>query len=264
MKRAALGLLALVTLFPLYWMAVTALSPAGQIFARTLHLYPSRAAWENFARVWSLYPYGRWALNSAVVTLAGATLSTLLSVMAGYAFAKHAFRGSLLVFAALICTMMLPEQVLLIPQFLLAAKLHGVDSWWALILPGAAQAFGVFVARQSLAGFPDELLEAARLDGADEWTIFWRIVLPLSKPLLAVLFLFAVLDRWNDFAWPLVILQDQDALTLPVGLSRLFGEHATDWAAIMAVSIATVVPILLLFAFLQRYLVRGIAREGIK
>lgn len=264
MKRAALIALACLTLFPFYWMAITAITPGGEIFTRTLRLFPAHPNLTSFARVWNLYPCGVWALNSAVVSLAGALLSTLLSVMAGYAFAKHPFRGVSLLFGALIATMMLPESVLLVPQFLLVAKLHWVDSWWALILPGAAQAFGVFVARQFLVGIPDELLEAARLDGASEWSIFWRIVVPLAKPLIAVLFLFAVLDRWNDFPWPLVVLQDRNALTLPVGLSRLWGEYNTDWPAIMAVALTTVAPILLLFAFLQRYLVRGIAREGIK
>ena len=264
MRRFLLIAAALLTLFPFYWMAVTAFTPNGEIFDRTLHMFPSHPSWQAFTRVWDLYPCGRWALNSAVVSLTGAALSTLLSVMAGYFFAKHEFPGRHLLFAALICTMMIPEQVLMVPQFLMVAKLHGVNSWWALILPGAAQAFGVFVARQFLAGIPNELLEAARLDGAGEWTIFWRIVVPLSRPLIAVLFLFAVLDRWNDFGWPLVVLQDQAALTLPVGLSRLFGEHGTDWSAVMTVALTTVVPILILFAFLQRFLVRGIARDGIK
>lgn len=264
MKRAALLALAALTLFPFVWMGITALSPESDIFSRTLHLFPSHIAWSNLRRVWMIFPYGWWLTNSTVISLVGATLSTLLSVAAGYAFAKFQFRCKGLLFGALIATMMVPEQVLMAPQFLLVAKAHGLNTYWAAIVPGAAQAFGVFLSRQFLTGLPDELLEAARLDGASEWTIFWKIVLPLSRPLLAVLFLFTVLDRWNEFAWPLVVLQDRNAMTLPVGLSLLFGEHSTDWAAIMTVALCTALPMLAVFAFLQRYLVRGIAREGIK
>ncbi len=264
MKRFLLFALAVLTLFPFFWMAATALSPASEIFSRTLRLFPWPIAWGNLARVWNLFPYGWWLLNSTVVSLLGAALSCALSITAGYAFAKFPFRGNALLYALLIATMMVPEQVLLAPQFLLVAKAHGLDSYWALILPGAAQVFGVFLSRQFLSGIPDELLEAARLDGAGEWTIFWTIVVPLSRPLLAVLFLFTVLDRWNEFAWPLVVLQNRTAMTLPVGLSLLFGEHSTDWGAVMTVALFTALPMLALFAFLQRYLVRGVAREGIK
>ena len=264
MKRALLTTLALLTLFPFFWMGVTALSPENDIFSRALRVIPSHIEWSNLRRVWDVFPYGRWLSNSTVVSLAGATLASLLSVTAGYAFAKFQFRAKGLLFGALIATMMVPEQVLIAPQFLLVAKAHGLNSYWAVIVPGAAQAFGVFLSRQFLSGIPDELLEAARLDGAGEWTIFCRIVMPLSRPLLAVLFLFTVLDRWNEFVWPLVVLQDRMSMTLPVGLSLLFGEHATDWAAVMTVALCTALPMLVIFAFLQRYLVRGVAREGIK
>ena len=220
--------------------------------------------WGNYLNALRLYPAQDWFLNSLVIAVVGCVLTSFLDLSAAYAFSKFRFRGRNVLFAVLISTLVIPTQVLLVPQFLIIAGMRGLDTYWAVILPRAAEAYGVFLAIQFFEALPDELLEAARLDGASEWSIFWRIVVPLSKPVIAVLLLVNFLGRWNDFAWPLVVLKGKHALTLPVGLNLLKGEYATDWTSIMAVSIVAIVPVLLLFVALQRYFVQGITRSGIK
>ena len=253
-----------LALFPVYWMLLTALRPPSETFARTLNLIPSSLMWSNFARTWNTYDVSDWFLNSVLIAVLGAALAVAVDLLAGYAFAKFEFPGRNVLFILLLGTMMIPVQVYMVPQFLAVAALGGVNTLWAVILPKAAESYGVFLARQFFSGVPDELLNAARLDGASEWTIFWRIVLPLNKPIVAILSLLLVIGYWNDFGWPLIVLQDQQSLTLPVGLSFLQGEHVPDWPGLMIISLCSVAPIMCLFLFLQRYFIRGIARTGIK
>jgi alpha-1,4-digalacturonate transport system permease protein len=259
-----LAFVALLFLFPVYWMFVTAVRPPAEIFGRTLHLWPSRFVWSNFIDTAHKFPVLAWFGNSLVIAILGSLLTGLLDLVAGYAFAKFQFPGREWLFAVFISTLMIPTQVLLIPQFLLIVRLHGLNTMWAVLVPRAAEVYGVFLARQFMNSIPDELLQAARLDGASEWSIFWRIVIPLSKPLMAVLLLITFLARWNDFAWPVVVLKDKQAVTLPVGLSLLQGEYGTDWTSIMVISLVSILPVVVLFLALQRYIVQGITRTGLK
>lgn len=260
----AMLLAAAVTLFPVYWMLATAVRPRSELYARGLHLWPSAFEWWHFAEVWNEFPLGTWVLNSAVLAVVGGLLSAFLDLTAGYAFAKFRFPGRDTLFLVMLSTMMVPSQVLLVPQFLIVAGLGGMDTGWGVLLPRLAEAFGVFLVRQFMAQIPDELLEAARMDGASEARIFFRIVLPLSKPLVAVLVLFSTVYRWNEFAWPMVILKDRMSMTMPAALGLIQGERSTDWTAIMVVTLLSALPPLLLFAALQRYFVRGISRAGLK
>ena len=253
-----------LSLFPVFWMLLTAIRPRSEAFARTLHLWPSRIEWHNFSRIWETYSVGYWLLNSIAVSIVGGALTVLLSLLAGYAFAKFQFRGRDILFVIFLSTLMLPTQVFIVPQFMTIAALHGVNTFWAVILPRAAETYGIFLARQLLQNVPDELLDAARLDGASEWSIFWRVVLPLSKPAIAVLSLLLVLGYWNDFGWPLVVLKDEKSLTLPVGLSFLLSEHVPDWPGLMLIALISILPITVLFIFLQRYFIQGVARTGLK
>jgi alpha-1,4-digalacturonate transport system permease protein len=255
---------AFLSLLPILWMILTALRPKSEIFARDLHILPSHIALENLARAFAIYPVGDWVFNSSLVAIVGGTLTIALDLLAGYAFAKFQFPGRDTLFAVFLGTLMLPVQVLIVPQFMTIAALHGIDTLWAVIVPRAAETYGVFLARQFFRNVPDELLDAARLDGATEWAIFWRIALPLTRAGIAVLALLLVLGEWNDFGWPIVVLQDQQSLTLPVGLSLLRGEHVTDWPVLMTIALVSVVPVALLFLFLQRYFIQGVARTGIK
>ncbi len=254
----------LLCVFPVCWMLLTALRPHSEIFSRSLHLMPSRLAWQNFGITFGKYPVALWAWNSFAITILGTALTILLDLFAGYAFAKFQFRGRDALFLIFLATLTLPTQVLMVPQFMTVAALHGVNTYWAAILPRAAETYGVFLARQFLTSLPDDLLDAARLDGAGEWRIFWHIVVPLSKPTIAVLALLLFLGEWNDFGWPLVILRDQSAMTLPVGLSMLQGYRVNDWSGMMVIALVSIVPVLALFLALQSYFVQGLSRAGLK
>jgi len=164
----------------------------------------------------------------------------------------------------MISTLMIPIQVIMVPEFLIVAKLGWVNTWWGVLVPRAAEAFGLFMVRQFMVSIPDELIEAARLDGAGEFTIFRRVVLPLSWPVIAVLSIFTFMWRWNDFAWPLVVLQNQSSYTVPLGLNLMKGQYFTDWTGLMSMSLLSIIPILLVFVVFQRYFIQGIASTGLK
>ena len=259
-----LAMASLAFVFPILWMLLTAIKPKDEIFERTLQLIPSSIAWQNFAHTWTTFPVGYWLFNSTVLAIMGGALTITLDLLAGYAFAKFQFRGRDLLFVVFLCTLMLPTQVFIVPQFMTIAALGGINKFWAVLLPRAAETYGVFLARQFLQSFPDELLDAARLDGASEWKIFFRIVLPLSKPAIAVLAVLLVLGNWNDFGWPLVVLKDERSYTLPVGLSILQGERNPDISGMMIIVLISILPVMILFVALQRYFVQGISRTGIK
>ncbi len=258
------GTAAILCLFPIFWMLLTALRPKPEIFTRTLHLLPSHFAWSNFKAAFATYPVTAWLENSLAITILGTALTVLLDLFAGYAFAKFPFPGRDALFFIFLGTLMLPTQVLMVPQFMTVAAFHGVNTYWAAILPRAAETYGVFLARQFLSDLPDELLNAARLDGASEWRIFWHVVVPLSKPMIAVLTLLVALGEWNDFGWPLVILRDEHSMTLPVGLSLLQGYRVNDWTGMMVIALLSIVPAAALFLVLQRYFIQGISRTGLK
>jgi len=191
-------------------------------------------------------------------------ITVVVDVVAGYVLAKHRFPGRTVVFLLVVATLMIPVQVLLVPQFELVNDLGWINSYWAVIVPRSAEAFGVFLARQYFLSLPDELLEAASLDGAGQLRTIWSVVLPLSRPLVAVLLVMTFMFRWNEFAWPLVALRDPDLYTLPVGLAFLQGQFSTDYPVLMASAMLSALPVLALFAVAQRQFVAGLARSGLK
>ena len=197
-----------------------------------------------------------------------AAITTLLSVtvnlLAGYALAKIRFAGRSVLFLLVLSTLMIPTQAIMIPQFRVVSSLGLYGTFWAVILPSAATALGIFLARQFMLSVPDELLEAARVDGAGNLKIFLRIVLPLSKPLIAVMVLIAFMGQWNDFLWPLITLKDPDLYTLPVAMRFLQGQFVNDYGALMAMALMASLPLVVLFLFLQRYFVEGLTRTGLK
>jgi multiple sugar transport system permease protein len=190
----------------------------------------------------------------------------VVNLFAGYAFAKFRFRGRNVLFLVLLSTMMIPVQAIMVPQFRLIAQAGLYGNVWAVILPTAAAAFGIFLARQFFLAIPDELLEAARVDGAGRWRTFFSIVLPLSKPLIATLILLSFMNVWNDFAWPLIVFfGNEQSFTLPIGLVTDFrGQYSANYGAIMALSLVMVAPMVILFVLFQRYFVQGLARTGIR
>ena len=253
-----------VMVFPFYWMVVVALSPKGDLFSTVFKLWPSRLTLDNFTGVLASYDVVTWLGNSIVITAFVTVLGVLVNLLGGYAFAKLRFLGRSALFFAALATLVLPVQVTMVAQFRLVTDLGFYGTYWAVILPSAATATGVFLARQFILGIPDELLEAAKLDGAGSFRLFRSIVLPLCRPLIAVLVVLIAMATWNDFAWPLIALKQDYLFTLPIGLLYLQGQTTPDFTQIMALSLIAVLPMIVLFLATQRYFVQGIARSGIR
>jgi multiple sugar transport system permease protein len=267
-KRVALhvGLLiaAALTAFPLLWMVSASVMAPGETSRVPPPLLPAEPTLANYRQLFSQLEMGRFLKNSLLVATAITLLSLLANSMAGYAFAKLRFRGRQRLFRALISALVIPAQVAMLPLFLILKSLGLVNTYAGVVLPAAATIFGIFLVRQYALSIPDSLLEAARIDGASELAIYRRIVLPLLRPILVTLAVFTFLASWNDFFWPLIILADDDRYTLPVALASLSREHVQDNELMMAGSVVTVIPVLLLFLFLQRYYIEGIVLGGVK
>jgi multiple sugar transport system permease protein len=251
-------------LFPFVWMVSTSLTSDGQLFVTPPQLIPSPVQPDNYGRVADLYPILTFLRNSLLVALVSTSFQVLSSAMAAYAFARLRFRGADGLFLVYLATLMVPLPVIIAPLFIEMRYLGLINSYPGLILPGVASAFGTFLLRQAFLTLPRELEEAAFVDGASHWTVFWRIVMPLSKPALATFGIFAFMASWNSFLWPLVITNSLDMMTLPVGLSNLQGQYTTAWNLVMAGSTISVIPILFVYLAAQRYVIQGFATSGIK
>jgi multiple sugar transport system permease protein len=251
-------------LLPLLWMLSVSLMQPGEGSALPPPLLPMHATLHNYQQLFLRAGVGRYLLNSLLVSSAITLLSLACNVMAGYAFAKLRFAGREALFKAVLGMLAIPAQVAMLPLFLMLKPLGLVNHYGGVILPAMASAFGIFLVRQYARAMPEELLEAARIDGAGEWRIFLRIVLPLLKPIMVTLAIYTFLTAWNDFMWPLIVLTGQEHYTLPLGLASLAREHATDTELMMAGSVVTVVPVLLLFLAMQRYYLEGLLAGSLK
>jgi len=260
----ALIAVAIVMLFPFVWMVSTSLTSDAQLFVTPPQLIPSPFVPGNYARVADDFPLGAFLRNSLIVAAISTTLQVATSAMAAYAFARLQFRGRDALFLVYLATLMVPLQVIVVPLFIEMRFLNFVNSYPGLILPSIASAFGTFLLRQAFLTLPRELEEAAFIDGASHWTVFRRIVLPLSGPAIATFGIFAFMASWNSFLWPLIVTSSQDLMTLPVGLSNLHGRYATAWNLVMAGSTISVIPIVLVYLVAQRHVVRGVALLGLK
>lgn len=219
---------------------------------------------DNYTGAVEAFPFWTYLRNSVIVTFVATVVTLLINSMAAFALSKYQFAGRELVFIIIISTLMVPISVILIPAFLVISEIGWINSLWGVIIPGAATPTGVFLLRQYMLTIPDELLDSARIDGATEWRIYWQIVLPLARPALAVLAIFSVMWRWNDFLWPFVVLNQKEYFTLQVGLRAFQGALDVQWNYILATTVLTLLPITLVFAFLQRYITSGIATTGMK
>lgn len=256
-----LAIASIITVAPFVMMFILALSPAG---APTLpNQWPDTMTFDNIASRLEARSFVRWTWNSFVYSAGSVIIVLLTAAMAGYAFAKKRFPGRSVIFWSFLATLMVPAQATLIPLFVLMARLEGVDTMWGLIVPTLANSQAVFLLRQFISDLPDELFDAAAVDGAGEVRTFFQIVLPLTKPILATLGIFVFLWHWNDFLWPLVMSQQDATRTLTVGLSTL-GTESEPLALIMAGATIAVIPCLIIFFALQRYLVDSITATGIK
>jgi multiple sugar transport system permease protein len=262
--NAALAASALLTLLPLLWMLSASFMPAGQANSLPLRLLPDPPTLAHYRDLFARLDLGRAFANSFIVALAITAISLVCNSMAGYAFAKLRFRGRDRLFPVLLATLVVPPQVGVLPLFLELRAMGLVNSFGGVIVAGIATIFGIFLVRQFALAIPDELLDAARVDGASEWRIYWTIVVPLLRPILVTLGVFTFLAAWNDFMWPLIVLTDEAKHTLPVALANLAGEHVQDTELMMAGAVVTLVPGLVLFLALQRHYLEGILAGSVK
>ena len=259
-----LAAIALVSIFPLAWMLSVSFMPAGAASTLPPPLLPAAPTLDNYRDLFARMGMGRYFFNSFLVAFAVTLGSVAFNVMAGYAFAKLEFKGRERIFRGLVGALVIPAQVAMMPLFLELKALGLVNSYGGVILPALATIFGIYLVRQYARSIPDELLEAARIDGASEAAIFRRVVVPLLRPIIVTLAVFSFLAAWNDFMWPLIVLTDSQHYTLPVALASLSREHVQDNELMMAGSVVTVLPVLVLFLALQRHYIAGLLTGSVK
>jgi multiple sugar transport system permease protein len=262
--NAALAAISLLTLMPLLWMVSASLMAPGEASRFPPPLWPQAPTLANYRELFASVGIGRQFANSVAMAGGATLLSLCFNLAAGYAFAKLEFRGRERLFRTLLGALVIPAQVTMLPLFLMLERMGLVNTLPGVLIPWLASVFGIFLVRQYALTIPDELLEAARIDGASEWRIFLDVVLPLLKPVIVTLALLSFLGAWNDFMWPLIVLSDRDLQTLPVALAALSREHVSDTELMMAGAVLTVVPVLLLFLALQRFYMQGLMMGSVK
>ncbi|WP_332777689.1 carbohydrate ABC transporter permease [Polaromonas sp.] len=223
-----------------------------------------RFAGGNYTELFGKFAFGTYLWNSVFITVAATLITLLINSMAAFALSKYRFTGQKTVFLLIIATLMVPPTIILVPAFLVISSMGLLNNLWGVILPAVATPTGVFLLRQYMLTIPDELLEAARMDNASEWRIYWKIILPLAAPAMAVLAIFSFMWRWNDFLWPLIVLSKSENFTLQLALNAFQGELNTQWHYLLAMTVITLIPITLVFTFLQKYIATGIASAGVK
>jgi putative chitobiose transport system permease protein len=260
-----LGVIAVVMLLPLIWLVSTAFkSPSEDIFQFPPQFLPAQPTIANFIEVWQTNPFGRYLFNSTLVALLTVGLNLLFCSLAAYPLARLDFRGRNALFTLIVSTILIPFQIVMIPLYILTVQLGLRNSYLGLIFPAIASAFGIFLLRQAFQGVPKELEEAARMDGCSELGIWWFVMLPSIRPALVTLAIFVFIGAWSDFLWPLIILDQPEYYTLPLGVAKLAGAFSLDWRLIAAGSVISIAPILLFFLVMQRYIVPTETGSGVK
>jgi multiple sugar transport system permease protein len=262
--HAALLLGSVVMVLPFVWMLSTAFKPADQILAMPPMWIPKPPVITNFTGLLAALPFGRFFLNSMIVSLVLTGAQLFLCSLTGYAFAKLPFPGKNALFLFILSSMMIPGAVLLIPTFIIVVKLQWLNTWGGLLIPRIATVFGVFFMRQFIMNLPDDYADAARIDGMREFGIYARIILPLIRPALATLGTFVFIGTWNDFIWPLIVVRSDRLKTLPLGFAALSGHYGFHFEWAMAAAVITIAPMVVVFLTLQRYVIRGITLTGIR
>jgi len=262
--NALLVVMAAFALFPLLWMLAASFMTPGESAAYPPPLLPGDPTLANYRELFARAGIGRYLANSVLLAVSVTVCSLVMNVMAGYAFAKLRFAGRERLFRLMLGALVIPGQVALVPLFLLLKHLGLVNTYGGIVVPALASIFGIFLVRQYALSIPDDLLEAARMDGASEWRIFGSIVVPLLRPIIVTLAVFTLLGTWNDFMWPLIVLTDRDLQTLPVALASLAREHVQDNELMMAGSVLTIAPALIVFLVLQRHYIQGLMLGSVK
>ena len=257
-------LFAILMIFPMLWMVVSAFKPMEEIFSHPVTLIPKAPTFDNFNGLFESMPFARNMFNSAYVAVVSTAVSLFFCALGGFGFAKYKFRFQNALFLFLLGSMMIPQEVLMIPLYIVFQKLHWIDTHWGLIVPGMANAFGIFFMRQFIQSLPDELLEAARIDGLGEFQIFTRIVLPIIRPAFASLGIIFFMNSWNNFLWPLILLKSETMYTLTVAIYAITGGIREPFHIIMAGSLISVLPLLVIFLIFQRQFISGITSGAVK
>ena len=262
-SQILLSLVALLFLLPIIWMVLSALKPSAEVFTVPPKLFGSEILFGNFAEAWNYLPFGRFILNTLFVAGVGTVITLVASAMSAYAFARLNFKFQSGLFILYLSTLIVPQEVIVIPMFLIMQQLGWVNSYKALILPWAFTAFGTFLLRQFFLTIPRELEEAAKIDGCGHLRILRSIIIPVSAPAIAVLAVFTFISYWNSFLWPLIIVNDTSKMTVPLGLQLFLGQQGQRWELLMAAATISMVPTVILVLALQKYLVKGIALSGL-
>jgi len=258
-----LTLVGVVMMFPYLWMISTSLKPRGTWY--NMSLIPEQVSLEHYEQMLSASLLPRWYLNTILISVIATLSVAFFSALTGFVFAKYRFPGRDIMFVAILSTIMIPTEMLIIPWYVGIAQLGWIDTYQGILMPGMLTAFGVFVMRQFMGNIPNELLDAGRIDGVSEFGLFWRICLPLAKPALSVVIIFTFLGNWNDFLWPLIVVNSDNMQTLQVGLSRLSSEETgADWGGTMSGAALASIPVLIIFMFFQRQIVQGMTLTGLK
>ncbi|GAA5416578.1 L-arabinose transport system permease protein AraQ [Paraliobacillus ryukyuensis] len=255
---------AVFMLLPFVWMLSTSLKAPNEVMAMPPVWIPSELNWDNFTEALAVAPFDRYFVNSLIVTVISTIGELVTTILAAYAFSRINFFGKNIIFAVLLGTMMVPGEVLLIPNFVTLSNLGWIDTYQALIVPWTASVFAIFLLRQFFLGVPKELSFAAKVDGCSEFRFLWYVMVPLAKPALITVALLKIINSWNAFLWPLIVTNSQELRTLPVGLSAFTTEAGIKYELLMAASTMVVVPMLILFFIMQKYIIAGVARSGLK
>lgn len=253
-----------IFIFPVIWVILSSIKNSTELYSLPPKFIPEHPTFENFITAFEQGNFGRYFWNSTVVTITATLLTLLINTMAGYALAKYRFKGDTFILIGFISTLMIPLEVIMTPIFTVISKLGLYNTLWGIIIPPVATPTGVFLIRQYLLTVPDDLLEAARIDGAGEWKIFWRIIVPIAKPVISVLAIFSFMWRWDDFIWPLIVISDPVYYTVQLALSNFIGEYNVDWGSLLAMSVVTMIPVLIVFLIFQKQFLQGMATSGMK
>ena len=262
--NAILLLMVVATAIPYIYMALSAFKENSEIFGEPLTLWPRKPTLENVRALLSQFPYARWYLNTAIVALFTTLLTVLLASLAGFAFAKYDFRFKNVLFTLMLATILIPFQVLLVPQFRIIRALNWFNTYQALIVPHAVGAFGIFLMRQYTVGVPNDLLDAGRIDGASEFGIWWRIVLPVVRPGLAVLAILAFTGNWNDFFWPMIVTTETSMFVINLGIAALVGPYDYQYGILLSGALLASLPVIIVFFIFQRQFIEGLTAGAVK
>ena len=257
-------LLVLVFFFPLLWIFLSSLKNQSELFSYPLTLLPADPSLNNYRAALKTGDFLRFFSNSLFVSVVATLITVLINTMAGYALSKYIFKGRDTIFFIMIATLMIPLQVIMVPIFILEKNLGLLNTLWGIIIPPAATPTGIFLARQYMLTIPNSLIEAARIDGAGEWFIFQRIILPLAKPIIATLAIFSFMWRWNDFLWPFIVIAKQKNYTLQLALANFVGQYDVDWSKLLSMTVISIIPLIAVFLIFQKYFIKGMTSGGVK